>query len=130
GVGTSNGGSDIDTHRFSLNSDNGYAFSIWYGRYQTINRVNRLLRIADRIGVPTNPADQATYNSILGQAKALRAYSYMQLLAFFSPDMTDGSRDGIMFLGDDVPGADTDYPKVPNSQVFAAMEADLNFAYD
>jgi hypothetical protein len=130
GVGTSNGGSDLDTHRFLVNSDNGYAFGIWYGHYGTINRVNRLLRIANRIGVPTDPTELATYNAILGQARAARAYSYLQLMAFYSPNMTDDSAEGVMFLGDNVPGAGDDYPKSTNGEIFTAMEADLDYAYD
>lgn len=128
-VAASNGGSDLETHRFNLNSDSGYAFGIWYGRYQTINRVNRLLRIADRI-VPADAAETAAYNEILGQARAIRAYNYLQLLAFYAPDMSDMNSLGIMFVADAVAEAGDDFPRVTNGEVFAAMEADLNYAFD
>jgi starch-binding outer membrane protein, SusD/RagB family len=128
-VAASNGGVDLELHRFNLNSDDGYAFGIWYGRYQTINRVNRLLRMANRIA-PTVPAeDLAQFNEIVGQGRAIRAYNYLQLLAFFSPDMTDSNAMGIMFLGDVVPEVSDDFPRVTNGEIFAAMEADLAFAY-
>lgn len=128
-IGRGNGGQGTDLHRFFLNSEDGYAYGIWYGSYQTINRVNRVLRIANRIGAPTNPADLATYNSILGEAKALRAFSYLRLLTYFSTDMKNDNATGVMFIGDAVPEASDSYPRVNNGVVFSAMEDDLAYAY-
>ncbi|MGV9004515.1 RagB/SusD family nutrient uptake outer membrane protein [Flavobacterium sp.] len=134
-IGRGNGGQGTDLHRFFLNSDDGYAFGIWYGSYQTINRVNRTLRIANRIGAPVyDPNDQqypaklAQYNSILGEAKALRAFSYMRLLTYFSPNMKDNNATGVMFIGDAVPAASDNYPRVANGIIYSAIEDDLNFA--
>lgn len=129
GEGRSNGGSDRETHRWLLNSDNGYSNGIWYGKYQTINRVNRTLRIAARIGVPTDPAQLAQYNSILAEARAIRAFCYLDLLTYFSTDMKNDSALGVMYFGDTVPGSDDDYPRSTNGVVFAGIEADLNYAY-
>ena len=127
-IGRGNGGQNTDLHRFFLNSEDGYAFGIWYGAYQTINRVNRTLRIANRIGAPTTTTDLAQYNSILGEARALRAFSYMRLLTYFSTDMKDNNAKGVMFLGDAVPAASDAYPRVANGIIFDAIESDLAFA--
>ncbi|MGC4040263.1 MAG: RagB/SusD family nutrient uptake outer membrane protein [Flavobacterium sp.] len=129
GVGKSNGLSDLDTHRWQLNSDNGYSFGIWWGKYNTINRVNRTIRIANKIGVPTDPTQLAQYNSILAEARAIRAFAYLDLLTYFSPDMTNDNATGVMYLGDDVPGVDDMYARSTNGVIFTAIEADLNFAY-
>lgn len=56
--------------------------------YKVINRVNRLLEGAKNI-TPSNAKEQAQYNAILAQARAIRAYCYVQLEAYFSSDMKD-----------------------------------------
>lgn len=133
-IGRGSGGQGTSLHRWYLDSDDGYVYGIWYGSYQTINRVNRTLRIADRIGAPNNPSDPqyaaklAQYNSILGEARALRAFSYMRLLTYFSTDMKNDNATGVMFIGDAIPKASDSYPKVANGIVFNAIESDLAFA--
>ena len=129
-IGRGNGGQDVSLHRFFLNSDDGYAAGILYGAYGTINKVNRTLRIANRIGAPTAPADLVKYNSILAESRALRAFSYLRLLTYFSTDMTNDNALGTMFIGNDVPKASDFYPRTTNGVIFAAMEDDLNFAFD
>lgn len=129
-IGRGNGGQGTTLHRFFLNSDDGYAFGIWYGAYGTINRVNRTLRIANRIGAPTDATDLVAYNSVLAESRALRAFSYLRLLTYFSTDMTNDNATGVMFVGDDVAEASDSYPRVSNGIIFTAMEDDLNFAYN
>lgn len=129
-VGRGNGGQNLSLHRFLLTTGEGYVSSIWFDNYQTINRVNRLLRIADeQVAVPTDPVELATYNSILAQAKALRAFSYFQLLTYFSTDLKDDNALGVM-LFTNVPGAGEKLPRVANGLVFAQIENDLDYAYN
>lgn len=127
-VGRGNGGQNLSLHRFFLTTGEQFASDIWYGNYQTINRCNRLLRMAnEQVAVPTVPADLATYNSILAQAKALRAFSYFELLTYFSTDLTDDNALGVM-LFTNVPQASDKLPRVANGLVFAQIEEDLEFA--
>ncbi len=129
-VGRGNGGQNKSLHRFFLTTGEGYAQAIWFDNYQTINRVNRLIRISENnLEVPTDATELLKYNSILAQARALRAFSYFQLLTYYSTDMKDDNALGVM-LFTNVPGVDEDLPRVPNGQVFAQIEDDLNFAYD
>ncbi len=136
GIGPSNGGQQVDLHRFQLNASSGYPSAIWLQHYYVINRVNRLLEFAENItpvfddSDPNNIIDEEpVYADILAQARALRAYSYVQLLAFFSTDMSDDSALGVMLL-DYVPELNEKLPRVTNDKIFDLIESDLTFASD
>lgn len=127
GVGT--GGQNFDLHRYFVNQASPYVSGIWYRHYTTINRVNRLLKAVSNIPAPTDPADLITYNKIVGEAKTLRAFSYLQLLTSFSPDMKNDNALGVVFVGDDIPTADDKRLRSTNGVVFNAIIADLDAAY-
>jgi starch-binding outer membrane protein, SusD/RagB family len=138
-IGRGNGGQSLGLHSFFLNAGEGYASAIWYGHYSTINRVNRLMRMVTdpdgagpllpQVAEPTDPTELATYNSIIAQARALRAFCYFQLLTYYSPDLTDDNAVGVM-LFTNVPAASDELPRVANGLVFAQIEDDLDFAYN
>ena len=129
GVGRGNGGQSLNLHRFFLTTGEGYVSSIWFGNYQVINRCNRILRMAnEQVPVPTDPAQLATYNSIIAQARALRAFSYFELLTYFSTDLKDDNALGVMFFTN-VPAASDKFPRVANGIIFAQIEDDLNYAF-
>lgn len=128
GVGRGNGGQNLTTHRFFLNSSDGFAVGIWYGRYTTINRVNRLLRMMqNNITLPTDPTELETYNSILAQGRALRALAYFQLQTYFSTDLTDDSAIGACLVTTVAEASDL-FPRATNGEIFALIESDLDFA--
>lgn len=134
GIGPSNGGQEVDLHRFNLNASSAYPASIWLQHYAVINRVNRLLEAAEKVtpvvdnSDPENIIDETpAYNDILAQARTIRAYSYVQLLSYFSTDMSDDSALGVM-LYDFVPELEQKLPRVANSEIFALIEGDLAFA--
>lgn len=147
GIGPSNGGQEIDLHRFNLNQSTGYVASLWGNHYTVINRVNRLLRAAEGItpdpnvcigeieGVDADGNDicilseRDAYFSIIAQARALRAYSYMQLSVYFSTDMSDEEALGVILI-DYVPATDEKLPRVKNKLIFDLIEEDLAFAKD
>lgn len=122
-IGVDNGGQDISLHRFFLNQSDGYVANMWLTNYTVINGVNRLLKEAVKIPVTDK------YSSILAEARVLRAYSYLQLLSYFSTDMSDDSALGVMLL-DFVPELNTRLPRVSNGEIFALIESDLTFAAD
>lgn len=129
-VGRGNGGQSLNLHRFFLTTGEGYASSMWYGSYQVINRCNRTIRMAnEQIAIPTDPTDLAEYNSILAEARALRAFSYFQLLTYFSTDLKDDNALGVMFFTN-VPQASDKLPRVANGIIFDQIEEDLVFAFD
>lgn len=119
-IGVDNGGQDISLHRFFLNQSDGYVADIWLSHYTVINGVNRLLKEAEDIPVTTK------YSSILAEARVLRAYSYLQLLSFYSTDMSNDNALGVMLL-DFVPELSTRLPRVTNGEIFELIESDLEF---
>ena len=138
-VGRGNGGQNLNLHRFFLTTGEQFSTDIWYDTYATITRVNRLMRmVADPDGVgpllgqvplPSDPTELATYNSIIAQARALRAFSYFQLLTYYSTDLKDDNAPGVLFFTN-VPGTGDLLPRVKNGIVFAQIEDDLDFAYN
>lgn len=119
-IGVDNGGQDIGLHRFFLNQADGYVDNIWVTHYGVINGVNRLLDQAVKIPVTEK------YSSTLAEARVLRAYSYLQLLTYFSTDMSNDSALGVMLL-DFVPELTTKLPRVSNGEIYDLIEEDLEF---
>jgi starch-binding outer membrane protein, SusD/RagB family len=126
GIGESNGGNDRVLHRFQFTVNDGYAGGAWRGNHALVNRVNRLLRGAELITV-NDASEEALKQSIIAQARALRAFAYLQLSTYFSPDMTNNNAlSGIVF--DNVPSIGDVAPRSTNADVQAFIEADLAFA--
>lgn len=130
GFGSQNAGQDRDLYGFILNSNEQRADDIWIDEYTLINRCNRLLRGAALVTPNPSAGDEvAQYNSIVAQARALRAYGHMQLLTYFSTDLKDDNALGVIAI-DRVPGIFEKLPRNTNGEVFALIESDLQFAYD
>lgn len=119
-------GADRDLHRFVLNSTTALASTIWVSNYLTINRVNRLIAGVEYID-NVEDSEQAELNNILAQARTLRALSYLNLLSYYSPDMTNDGELGVI-LFTHVPLADEKLPRSTNAECFALIEEDLTFA--
>ena len=125
-IGPSNTGQDASLYRYILNSGSSYVGTIWAQNYSTINTVNRLLKAAQNI-TPVTAEDQVIYNNAIGEARALRALAYMNLLSYFSPNMSDDSSLGVI-LSLTVPNPTEMLPRATTGEVWAAVEEDLNFA--
>lgn len=124
-VGLGSAGFSNDTHRFFIFSTNGFAASIWNQHYQAINYANRLIRGAQL--VTPAASEVATYNNIVAQARAIRAFSHFQLLTYFSQDLSNNNAPGVMKI-DFVPTAQQKVPRASNGEVFGLIESDLLFA--
>ena len=127
-VGVGRNGIATDMYRYNVNITNGYSSQIWLDNYTVINYCNRLIRGSSLVS-PVNSADAIVYNDIIAQARALRAYSYMQLLTFFSPDLKNNNALGVVLL-DRVPTILEKLQRSNNGACFALIESDLNFADD
>jgi hypothetical protein len=117
-----------DTQRFFVVTTNTFATNIWNSHYLVINYCNRLIRGAALFTPP--PAEVARYNSILAQARALRAFAHFQLLTYYSTDLSNDAAPGVMLV-DFVPVYPDINPKIPrstNGQIFTFIESDLAFA--
>ena len=114
-----------DTQRFFMVSTNGGSENIWGRHYQAINYCNRLITGAGKFTPAAS--ELAQYNSIVAQARAIRAFCHFQLLCYFSTDISNDSAPGVMKL-DFVPSILQKVPRSSNGEVFALITADLAFA--
>lgn len=134
--GSGSGGQEYDLHRFFLDPSTqvvgggtvstGTSDGIWLNNYRVINRVNRLLEGAKSI-TPTSTAEQVTYNSILAQARAIRAFCYVQLESYFSTDMKNANALGVIIVPG-IPETDAKLPRAKNQEVYDLINSDLDYA--
>lgn len=123
--GASSGGQQFGLHRLFIDSKDEINQFIWSRAYKTINRVDVLLESA--VKITPESADVAKYNNILAQARVVRAYSYLQLQAFYSVDMKNDAGLGVMII-EGIPTTKDSFPRKSNKEVFDFINADLNFA--
>ncbi|MCA9313749.1 RagB/SusD family nutrient uptake outer membrane protein [Candidatus Saccharibacteria bacterium] len=125
--GIQNGGQNLEFLNFNLNSSSSYVGSIWASNYGAIDMVNRILAAAENIDREDNPE---YYDNILGQAYAIRAYSFFKILTFFSTDYTDDNAlAGILRTTPTTP--DEIFSSVPrntNAEFYTQIDLDLNAA--
>ena len=128
GIGPDNGGQALELHRFQLNANSGEASGLWSSQYTLINRVNRLIEFAAQV-TPANALETAQKNSILAEARTLRAHAYLQLVTFFSENPADPNALGVI-LSDfpDNPINVVPRLRVTNQVIYDFIEADLLFA--
>jgi hypothetical protein len=90
--GEFNGGQNQNLFGQILTPNNGDV-GIWTDRYNTLNRINRLLAAAATIS--PDAADAVLYNDVLGMAHALRGYVHSELLFYYGLDITNASALGV-----------------------------------
>ncbi|MBO6183346.1 MAG: RagB/SusD family nutrient uptake outer membrane protein [Chryseobacterium sp.] len=125
--GIGSGGQEWQLHRHFIDPSDSYTGTIWLNNYTVINRVNRLLEIAEKI-TPTTTAQGAAYKRILGEARAIRAYCYLQLETYFSTDMKDENALGVMLVTTAPSDLNFSAPRVANKVIYDLINADLDFA--
>lgn len=123
--GSGSGGQEFQLHRYFLDNSEGLTSGIWLNHYRLIDRVNRLLEGATKVQPSTS--QQAQYNSIIAQARAIRAFAYIQLESYFSTDMTNPNALGVI-LSTEVQSTLTQLPRSTNQQVYDLINADLDYA--
>ena len=110
---------------FVLNPQSAASVALWNNSYDALNSVTRLIEAAANIE-PT-AAEQATYNNILGQAHALRAYTHFKLLSYLSPDLTNAGAPGVIIL-ETTPGIEDRLPRNTTGETLASIDSDLTMA--
>ena len=121
-IGIENGGQDVGgLYNFVLNSGTPGPEAIWTTNYDAINAATRLIAAAENI------EPSGDYNSILGQAYAIRAFAHMKLMTYFAEDMTDNSSLGVIAVSE-VPEI-TDAPeRSTTGEVYTLISNDLSEA--
>ncbi len=126
GIGPSSGGQGVDLHRYNFFATDGYASGMWLSNLALINRVNRLIVASELIEI--NSADEELQKkSIIAEARAIRAFAYLQLQSYFTTDMADPNALGAIVF-DFVPATTLTLPRSTNADVYAFMEDDLDYA--
>jgi len=102
GIGVNNGGAGINdgSYNFVLLSTNGYAESIWYGNYTTINNINRLFRVIDGLIVKEEEGspNRQRFEKAKAELYGLRAYCNLVLFSYYTPDYKNPAGLSIMKL--------------------------------
>lgn len=125
--GTDNGGQGRTTgHIFNLNPGSAAPFGFWTNGYDRLNALNRLI-VASELITPSNAAETAQKNDILGQAYALRAYANFQMLSYFSTDYTNNDALSVIKV-DFVPSIADKLLRNTNGELYTLIEEDLSRA--
>lgn len=100
---------------FNITSDNTRFATIWTNFYSTINSCNAIIS-----NVTANPAATAGMKVMVGEAKALRAFTYLDLVIMFGgvPLMTVNPAENSQYSK----------PRATPAEVYAQIEADLKDA--
>lgn len=98
-IGGNNGGQGLigGEYGFFMQPGNDFANSTWSSYYSIINRVNRLLKVADEL-VANGSAVASEMNNVKAELHGLRAYANYKLFAYYTPDYTNPSGLSIMKL--------------------------------
>jgi hypothetical protein len=125
-IGFANGGQGLNggEYVFNLNTGSDDAAAIWGSNYSLINRANRV--IAGAALFTPAAANKAAYDNIVAQAHILRAWGHFVLLSHFSTDLKNDAALGVIKV-DFVPKTTDQLPRNTNGEVFALINADLNF---
>ncbi|MBW3520814.1 RagB/SusD family nutrient uptake outer membrane protein [Chryseobacterium sp. NKUCC03_KSP] len=125
-IGPANAGQDQGTFRYLITPNDPFVEGIWGGQYLLINRVNQLIDKSSQI-TPLTPADIASYNNTLAEARVLRAFAYLNLMTYYSTDMKNDNALGVI-LSDKIYPFETKLPRVNNGAIWSFVESDLAFA--
>ena len=90
-IGFNNGGQGRNEEIvFNIFPSSGSPTSIWQSNYFALARINKVIDFADRITI-VDATDQQRVNRIKAQALTLRAYAHLNILAYFSPNLSDNN---------------------------------------
>lgn len=77
---------------WTILSDHASISNVWKNRYKLLADINLSIEKFPTI-VTTTAAEQAQVNQYLGEAYAIRAYTYLQLVQRFCPQYTEANKD-------------------------------------
>jgi hypothetical protein len=124
-IGQDNGGQGIALYNLNLNPTSGASFNFWVRNFRVNNRVTVFLEAA--AGFTPEPGEEAAFNNILGQARAIRAFANFELVNYFSPDPRDDSSLAVPLI-DFVAPLNIQPLRDTTGEMFDFIESDLDFA--
>lgn len=81
--GGQNGGAGDDSYQWTYSAPTGDHNNLWAKYYSVINMANRVIKGSEGV-TPVNDAEAKAKSNCIGSALFIRAYTYMDLLRFFS----------------------------------------------
>lgn len=91
-IGLGNRGQGLIAHSFTLTTGSGIVENLYFSAYDQIDNLNRVIRLIDNgTVIATDAADQDILNQIEGEARAVRAWQYFDLLRFYAPSFESNS---------------------------------------
>lgn len=126
-IGFDNGGQGIGNgeYGFILNPGSAAPTAIWVNYNDALNATTRVIEAAGLIEV--DQEEQARFNTVLGEALALRAYAHFQLLSYLSTDYADDSALATILVNF-VPTVDQALPRNTNGEIYQSINEDLSRA--
>lgn len=124
-IGVENGGQAQAEYGINLTSATSTAYSIWANSYINISQINRFLDASEK--TTPEPSEVSEYNNLVGQAYAMRAYLHFVLQTYYTEDLTDDNKLGVIILNK-VATVDEKFKRNKNLEVFDFIEADLTKA--
>ncbi|WP_420574702.1 RagB/SusD family nutrient uptake outer membrane protein [Kordia sp.] len=122
-LGADNGGQQLNLINQILNSQTGDQ-GTWGDRYNAINNFNRVL--AGAASITPSTADTDTYNNVLAQCYAFRAYLHHDLLVYYAEDLMNASALGVYYQNT---VSTTNFPaRQTVGEVLTEIENDLTLA--
>jgi hypothetical protein len=122
-LGVDNGGQQLNLLNQILNSQTGDQ-GTWVNRYRAINNFNRVL--AGASAITPGSGETATYNGVLAQCYAFRAYAHYELLLYYGADMTNPSAEGVPYQN--VVATSGTPARLTTGEVLTEIENDLTLA--
>ncbi len=126
-VGASSGGQGLAQLNYVLTPGSTASSNFWTRNYDIVNFASRMIEATSTI-VGEN-IDQAKVNDLIGQAHAIRAYAYTELVSYFSTDMSDDNALGVIAI-DYVPSLSEQLLRNTNGETFALINSDINKAME
>lgn len=85
-IGLGNRGQGLQQHSFTLVTNSGIVENMFFSNYNTIDNMNRVLRLINQDLIETGGAeDVILLEQIEGEARAVRAWQYFDLLRMYAP---------------------------------------------
>lgn len=127
-IGLTNGGQGIGdgSYGYVLNDQSGDASSIWVSHHRIVNLANRIIEGAPDVPI-SNVSEQNQVKNIVAQARFLRALAYIQVLPFFTTDLSNDNALGVIAFTD-VPSISDKRPRSTNGEIYNLINQDLNYA--
>lgn len=127
-LGLTNGGQGINDGSFGyvMNDQSSDAASLWVSYNSVVNLANRVIVGSESV-VPKNSLEEQQINDIVAQARFLRSLAIIQMLPFFTTDLSDDDALGLIIF-EDVPPTSAKLPRSKNSVAYDLVESDMDFA--